>query len=94
MGDMSKDINEGEKMNLIGLLAKIDFRDQDRRIIRGTVKTITDKAEEIKGLCKRGRSRDIDRIIYYPGLCGYRYIDADKTCEHFQFTVRQTRNPE
>jgi len=63
MHDMAKELNEGEKVNLIGLLSKIDFLDSDKRIIRGTVKTIADKAEEIKGLCERGRSRDIDRVL-------------------------------
>jgi DNA-binding MarR family transcriptional regulator len=63
--EMLKRLSEGEKMNVIELLSKIDFLHPDRTIIKGRTKTITDRARDIRTSCNRGSTQDIDRVLEY-----------------------------
>jgi DNA-binding MarR family transcriptional regulator len=62
---ISADLTDGEKELLMRILAKMNFLDPGKRILRRKERSITDKSREIRTLCRRGHAKDIDRVMEY-----------------------------
>ncbi len=62
---MSANLTNTDKKKLIDILSKINFLDPRKVIIRISEKSIGEKADEIKKLCKNGSSEDIDKVLSF-----------------------------
>jgi DNA-binding MarR family transcriptional regulator len=62
---MNANLTEAEKKTLIDILSKINFLAPKRILIHMNGKNISDKAYEIKTLCRKGSPEDIDHVMSY-----------------------------
>ena len=62
---MSAGLTDTDKQDLISLLSRINFLDPRKMIIRTNEKSISEKADEIKKLCKGGSPEDIDTVMSF-----------------------------
>jgi DNA-binding MarR family transcriptional regulator len=62
---ISANLTAGEKELLIKILAKMNYLDPGKTILRRKERSITEKSREIRTLCRSGHERDIDRVMEY-----------------------------
>ncbi len=60
---MSANLTDADKKKLIDVLSKINFLDPRKTIVRMSEKSMGQKADEIKALCKEGTSEAIDQVM-------------------------------
>ena len=62
---VSANLTDGEKGTLINILARMNFLDPRKSIIRRSERSISEKSSEIRRLCRSGQERDIDHVMAY-----------------------------
>ncbi len=83
--EMSAGLTDGEKSALVDILSKINFLDPLKTIIRMREKTLSEKSDEIRGLCRRGSPEDVDRVMGY--LDGNADLPTTKIIDYYLGTV-------
>jgi DNA-binding MarR family transcriptional regulator len=61
--EMTATIADDEKHQLLEILSKINFLDLNKTVLKSRQKTITEKGAEIRFLCTKGSSEDIDQVL-------------------------------
>ncbi len=82
---ISANLTDGEKELLIKILAKMNYFDPRKTIIRRKERSITEKGMEIRALCRRGSEQDIDRVMEY--LDGDADLPTTKVVDFYLGTV-------
>jgi DNA-binding MarR family transcriptional regulator len=62
---ISADLTDSEKELLIKILAKMNYLDPGKTILRRKERSITEKSMEIRTLCRSGHDKDIDLVMEY-----------------------------
>jgi DNA-binding MarR family transcriptional regulator len=62
---ISADLTDDEKAHLIKILAKMNYLDPRKTILRRKERGITEKSMEIRTLRRRGHDKDIDRVMEF-----------------------------